>query len=306
MTLMMDWIRANGIKPVTPRGKRIDMSLFPIPRERAVTVITSLPVFDITNVADYFFKTADDFHDPRNYPNIIPPFSEYWMEFTYPDVIVNGDGSMRSVKAQKILKIGIYARAEQTDDGWTTSLFPFLTWIGPRYNLGPLCEIRFTADQDGVPNQDAIIITMDDGDDDDLAAMHNTKHSFVGPVCLALSFMHCKNVVVTEQDGVYTNRQERREAQRRNDPPLVKHHTLHIEPMKTIIKRESGGDPVTMTKALHIVRGHIAEYGDAFGKGKLFGKYEGRFFIPAHVRGSAEQGVIDKRYVVHPPKDDAA
>ena len=44
------------------------------------------------------------------------------------------------------------------------------------------------------------------------------------------------------------------------------------------------------------VRGQFREYGDAYRKGVLFGKYEGRFFIPSFARGDREQGGSVQRF----------
>lgn len=48
----------------------------------------------------------------------------------------------------------------------------------------------------------------------------------------------------------------------------------------------------------HVCRGHFSEYGPQFGKGKLFGKLEGRFFIPPHMKGKKENGIAEKDYLV--------
>jgi hypothetical protein len=45
----------------------------------------------------------------------------------------------------------------------------------------------------------------------------------------------------------------------------------------------------------HLCRGHFAEYTE---EKKLFGKYVGRYWIPAHVRGNPELGTIEKDYEV--------
>lgn len=50
----------------------------------------------------------------------------------------------------------------------------------------------------------------------------------------------------------------------------------------------------------HVCRGHFAEYGPEFGKGLLFGRLAGRFYIPPHVRGDAKNGVVEKDYEVRP------
>lgn len=46
------------------------------------------------------------------------------------------------------------------------------------------------------------------------------------------------------------------------------------------------------------VRGHFARYGPEHGKGLLFGKYSGKFWVPAHIRGEGERESRD--YVLKP------
>jgi hypothetical protein len=123
------------------------------------------------------------------------------------------------------------------------------------------------------------------------------------PLYLAICFMHCKNVTLTEQEGQYPSRQVRREAERRGDPPLTKFYTLNIEPMKKVLRDEGGSETVGLKRALHICRGHFSHYSE---DKPLFGKYAGQFWIPAHVRGTAEAGMIAKDYNVKPPAKDVA
>ena len=52
----------------------------------------------------------------------------------------------------------------------------------------------------------------------------------------------------------------------------------------------------------HVCRGHFAEYGPQFGKGLLFGRYAGRFFIPPHLRGDEKNGIVEKDYAVAAPE----
>ena len=114
------------------------------------------------------------------------------------------------------------------------------------------------------------------------------------PALMAIAFMHCKNV---SQSEVMPSRQERRELARRQKP-LVIYRTLQIEPMKRVLESEGGMSHNGLKKALHICRGHFSEYTD---EKPLFGKYAGRFWIPAHVRGTAEAGKIIKDYRVMAP-----
>ena len=117
------------------------------------------------------------------------------------------------------------------------------------------------------------------------------------PGLLGLSFLHCKNVVVSES---LPTRAERRRANREQNA-FSRYHILTIELMKTILREEGHIESIGLKKALHICRGHFAEYGAAFGKGKLFGKVEGRFWIPQHVKGSMARGVVRKDYSINSP-----
>ena len=45
----------------------------------------------------------------------------------------------------------------------------------------------------------------------------------------------------------------------------------------------------------HYCRGHFATYTE---EKPLFGKYSGKFWIPAHVRGSVKNGAVVKDYCV--------
>ena len=109
-----------------------------------------------------------------------------------------------------------------------------------------------------------------------------------------LRLLHCKNVSVEEAPDIRT-RQQRRYDDRRGIEPVV-FKTLVIDPSMsrkaTPAERRAKTDPVTR---LHICRGHFSTYTE---EKPLFGKYSGTFWIPAHVRGSAEVGEVRKDYRV--------
>ena len=106
--------------------------------------------------------------------------------------------------------------------------------------------------------------------------------------------MHCRNVKVVE--GVPPPKLSKKH-EKKSGRPLVHYHVLKIDHMKTVLEREGKASTEGLKKALHICRGHFATYGQD-GKGLLFGKHAGRYWIPMHVRGKAEQGVIVKDYDV--------
>lgn len=111
----------------------------------------------------------------------------------------------------------------------------------------------------------------------------------------AMAFCHCRNIKIVKEP---ISRQVRRRAER-TGTPIIEHHSLVIEPMKKILIRDGGyRGKSDFNRAMHICRGHFCQYGEKYGKGKLFGKIEGQVWIPQHVRGSLDNGVITKDYKV--------
>lgn len=110
------------------------------------------------------------------------------------------------------------------------------------------------------------------------------------------TLMHCKNVEVMRKKRSFADRPASCSSWR------TTYYTLEINPMKQILREEGQADIHGLQKALHICRGHFAEYGPEYGKGKLFGKLEGRYWIPQHVKGSAQQGIVQKDYRIVAPE----
>lgn len=107
-----------------------------------------------------------------------------------------------------------------------------------------------------------------------------------------LNFLACSNVEIAEPQRPFPVRQRLRKTR-------VQVQTIVVRPPG---KRRAGGGirPVDALDApLTSVRGHFARYGEAYGRGKLFGKYEGKFWVPAHARGAGE-GDGPKDYVLKP------
>ena len=115
--------------------------------------------------------------------------------------------------------------------------------------------------------------------------------------------LHCKNVSTAENR---LPRQQARQRERQQLPPIT-WKTLVVTPVyKAKPTTNTIGQPIdqsaTMHKRQHVVRGHFAHYGTD-GRGKLFGKHTGTYWIPPMVRGSAGEGLVVKQYHVRPAKD---
>ena len=132
--------------------------------------------------------------------------------------------------------------------------------------------------------------------EEDEDVIEDVSRLFALPFVFACSLAHCKNVALEEQEPLYASRQERRAAERNGEKPRQKFYTLVIEPLRG---KEAGSKRgplgATEPKSFHVCRGHFATYSE---EKPLFGKYAGRFWIPAHVRGKREVGLVGKDYAV--------
>jgi hypothetical protein len=109
---------------------------------------------------------------------------------------------------------------------------------------------------------------------------------------LSVMFSHCKNVDLVDR---LPKRHEQREAMRKGEP-ILKYHEIVIDPNRSYGDSESvKASENKPTRALHIARGHFAHYSE---EKPLFGKYAGTFWIPAHVRGNKDFGVVKSTYKV--------
>lgn len=277
--------------------------------------LTQVTVFEISNVYDYWWQQRDVVY-PWNFveeiPNAAPPFTRFWMEF-------------RAFNE----RVGVLFNALEPVDA-NDSLIQGAKWLLTANVLAvaerrkalvcPAGEFSFVLDPDGriidgglgVPKEGPGRRFSDwwGTDMEKLANLIDEEASttlgFINVALFAIAFLHCRNVRVEANEPFYASRQERRAAQQRGEQPRSIYHTLMIEPMKQVLATEGVLAQNGLKKALHICRGHFAEYGDAYGKGKLFGKYEGRFWMPAHVRGSADVGTVQKDYAIKAPKRGAA
>ena len=107
----------------------------------------------------------------------------------------------------------------------------------------------------------------------------------------ALNFMNCRNVELVEP-------KRSRPVQRRLDREGVRVSTIQVRPVGKS-SRSVKGEPTGLVP-LTSVRGHFACYGPDYGRGLLFGKLAGRFWIPQHARGNPEEGVSVNNYELVP------
>lgn len=78
----------------------------------------------------------------------------------------------------------------------------------------------------------------------------------------------------------------------------MSYYVLNIDPMKEILRTEGRSQTTGLKNALHICRGHFADYRDGRG---LFRKHKGVFWVSQHTRGSVTEGVVLKNHAVQAP-----
>ena len=132
------------------------------------------------------------------------------------------------------------------------------------------------------------------GKEMDMKILVAFSETFLFPCLLGLSFMHCRNVKVVEE---IPPPKLSKKHEKKHGVPLFRYHVLKIDHMKTVLEKEGHASSEGLKKALHICRGHFATYGKD-GKGLLFGRHAGRYWIPMHTRGNPELGVVEKDYDV--------
>ena len=123
---------------------------------------------------------------------------------------------------------------------------------------------------------------------------------FVMPTLHAFELANYRNIRPRPVEPRYASRQERRDAERRGDPPLTKYHILEILPAgSTNAKLARPLGEVMREMPLHAVRRHKRVYTK---EAPLFGRfgdprYYGTFWIAPHTRGDREKGVVQKDYI---------
>lgn len=292
---------------------------------RLKTTLASAINVRIDNVTEYLFAGTDqEIWTAKDFPNQAPPFPVIWFESVSPTFILSKNPSERAVAIKRQLVAEgmderkpldrgygvLFVSAGRDDDPpesrWEIHMHYFRHEHGGV--VGPIAEFRQVISEQGEPFDEGEVVIdgsiaesmsrFDQPGEPFGQAAVNALSPVFFPVRLAISFMHCKNVKVEEQ---LPSRQIRRAAERKGDP-IERYIVLDIMPMREVLRTEGRSESVGLQRALHICRGHFSTYTE---ERPLFGKYAGRFWIPSHVRGSADAGKIEKDYRVKAPRSAA-
>lgn len=277
--------------------------------------------------------------DGMGFPCIAPPFVTCWLEYMIPPRVLTNELTSRKENPERWISTGIedvklrsvmpkangvlceaedyfnrqphykyqdvYALYDPATTRWLMRIAffqqaqegfcggPVMSWL-----IGISPEGKIVTAKDGkflfvtneyLPTYQRARVAMDDA---------QLLWVDVLPILLGLSFLHCKNVQRVRVEGSVKLNKARL---RRGKKPLATYYTLEIDPMKKVLREEGQIATQGLKRALHITRGHFADY--TAGKG-LFGKVHGTFWVPQHVKGSASHGIVEKDYAVKAPQEE--
>jgi hypothetical protein len=294
MPRLIDDIRARGVQmPFSIERSKEDAWLDYAKLALQPVSDPMIPVLLIDNVADYYFVgTAQEYWSlERDFPNVAPPFPYFWCEHRLNLRIHSdekGDTDL-SVLLGKDAKVGVLCVALDPKDVKGEGIPEEAKWIywmdlfiqygrdkdGRAH--GPHGSIHLAVDAQGrvlgVPWMQSYMEPA-------AAQVAKSLMTWLHPTLLAICFLHCKNVTVS-QESVPKPLAKKYHARTGHWP--TPYRTLVIEPLKEILRREGKSGTVGLAKAMHICRGHFRDYRE--GKG-LFGKYNVVVWTPQTVRGT--------------------
>jgi hypothetical protein len=268
------------------------------------TVLSAVVIVADNVVEHYFEGTGQEHWDlTRDYPTIAPPFERFWIEAYAPSKIVSDQKGVSPFRLCRAFGMAVKAdpwapRSRHDPRRWLIQTTMYIEQLNGLI-VGPFASSHFALDAAGkvVEAGDATyrIFTpvCEDVPAEKCDWIRQVMTSLELPLWLAVSFMHCKNVEVTEVVPPRPKQAARRARLR----PRVRYHTIDIDPMRKVLRTEGKSDEVGLRKALHICRGHFATYTP---EKPLFGRVVGTFWKPLHVRGSMSEGRVESGYRVKP------
>jgi hypothetical protein len=281
-----------------------------------------VPVVVVDNVADYFYRGTrqEIWRLDRDFPNVAPPWQQWWMEHRAPGVIESEVHGTTPYQGPSM--VGSYFTAIKLDEHegvgpdakWAVGVTSYMEynrelqqvpWTTVYQVAGDGSMIADPNHPDGVDGGPALKYVPAGvdaatwhrlsarGPNGEPSSVQATGLHLLYVPLLALTFFHCKNVELVE--GTMPPRLRKKHEKRGRT--VSGFHTLKISPMVRRVEHEERSHGVGTAKALHIVHGHFKDYRER----GLFGQHKGLFWWEQHVRGDEDLGVVDKRYEVEAP-----
>ena len=258
----------------------------------------------VTNVSNRYYMDDRECWKFTDFPFPKPPFKEMWVEYEAPTQAYNDQDGL--IKFRQIPGIRIYFGAEVREfPSGDTDILGGYFWVctqgpdrGKVLKIRPPLGIKYKIDERGNAT-DLCGATVKDGVtvNDDGTSNFTCFH----PILMAFSFCNCKN---TEIVDVKPSAKINKARERRGKPPLNKYSVINVLPVASRSRTRRQETPAHSDQRIDVTvrRGHFACYGKGFGHwevrgdqrewveaGKLFGKLEGRFWVPSIALGGVEK-----------------
>lgn len=274
-------LRQGRVRSLTPKTPEL--------HEHALIRCDTATVVDATPIYESLVAKDDPVYVYEDHPCIFPP----WASAAICYVNDHGNVIVMQATAKELAKGDREPRWETADPvdwsqvRWVVETF---VWLGGRGGSG-------TFPTSGPAHMWMFAVT-EKGEPADLHWVHLVpdyplEHWDMAHLTLlgALNFCNCRNVELVDP---VRPRAERRRLERLG----VQVKTINVFPAGRSTRSEKAtervGTPLTS------VRGHFAHYGPDYGRGLLFGKYAGRFWVPQYARGDRDLGEVQHDYRLDP------
>jgi len=287
---------------------------------------TGTPVIVADNVADWYFTEAQRHGVGSSLDTttltLVPPFTDFWIEWALgaaaralagpPPEVLAADRAhfylpsftgglvmaedLENPRDLLPIETGTDAYYEFVEGArWVLTIYPCA--LIERDLFIPHGIILVAMDAEGRQLRAQLSSPLGD---QYMSLLTASADMFAGPIQMTLTFLNLKNVRLSDP-GLPVPEKFARAHERKHDQPLVRYRTVQVQGGGTALAPLPGpGSGRVMP--VHMVRGHMAEYGTD-GRGLLFGRYAGKFFIHQHLRGKRSAGVSLHDYNVRPPKE---
>lgn len=237
--------------------------------------LVSLPRFVVTNVAEYYFHHEKEFWLLKDFPYPRPPFDKMWIEYKFPKESRSSEVSGASLETPGYESFfGAFVTSAE-ENTWILAGSTYAVAQGShKVKIGPTEVMRFDLDQDGLINR-----VWRRVEDERSVDAHTTMLYLFHPILMALSFTNCRNIEIVEVTATEKLQKARK---KRGKPPKQPFKVINILPFGKVF-RSSNRTMVSEDGKIDFIirRGSYGKYGPKFGRGLLFGKYEGMFWRPA-------------------------
>lgn len=266
----------------------------------------TMPIIVADNVATYLRNGGIREFTLEDIPCLTPPWPNFWIE---SQRVTPGSRQrsafwmqghdLRDGEVRDTLDWVGKATADAVANGFDADALRFalllVNYVEDRKRvIGPLAAVTLVLDEYGRCKGNHYIWLGPEEDPEIILISAATALQ-------TISFMHCKNVVT---DVVRPEPKLSRAHRRRHGHDLVDYRTVRL----VVPRRTSGPSPTGSglgDRPMHIATGHYGHYGNCCPgpdghppKGLLFGKLEGRYWIPTHLRGNPQYGQTRRDYNV--------